>query len=130
MPEANIWPTKVVSPDGQLFSIPYRGAEAFAREHGIGACGLAALIRGDLEHHKGWTLADVAPPPSQYIVSPEGVKIKIPHYGVAKFARQYGLHPCAVVLVIKGKQKEHRGWTQHKEPETHEQGISISNQPD
>jgi hypothetical protein len=53
---------------------------------------------------------EMAPPFK--VVSPDGVVYE--DQGYTKFARQHGLHACSFANMVKGKFKQHKGWTLYK----------------
>lgn len=46
----------VLIKDNKEYQIPYRGARAFALQHGLSAGNLSALLNGKKTHYKGWTV--------------------------------------------------------------------------
>lgn len=47
----------VKSPEGKIYSIPFRGTKPFATEHGLHPSDFAKLLRGKVNQCKGWTRA-------------------------------------------------------------------------
>lgn len=47
----------VKSPEGKIYSIPFRGTKPFAIEHGLHPSDFARLLRGKIKQCKGWTRA-------------------------------------------------------------------------
>lgn len=108
----------IKSPTGEIIHV--KGMRQFARDHNLDHSQMRRLLNGEHQEVKGWTLPHVQLPLSQYLVSPSGDRIEIPRNGIKSFSRQYGLNPSMVGRVLRGIQQQYKGWTQYKEPETHE----------
>jgi group I intron endonuclease len=106
----------VISPDG----VVYQGiinASVFALEHGLRGNLLRMVLRGEREHTEGWTgwiegqESKVKPMfPKYTFVDPSGVIYANIIYP-GRCARQHKLTVSAVWRVLRGENKQHKGWT-------------------
>jgi group I intron endonuclease len=106
----------IISPDGAIFTDIINMSD-FARQHGLRSNLLRMVLRGEREHTEGWTgWIDGQEPltkpafPKYTFVSPDGeIHANIIYPG--RFARQHNLTISAVWRVLRGENKQHKGWT-------------------
>ena len=118
---------KVVSPEGKV----YEGIQCkpFAEEHNLDPVCFTAMVRGDINHHNGWTVYGFKPPEGKKQRSNGGyfpTRIKNSkqflfkmidpqgniHEGFnqREFAEKHGLNYKKVNAVLKGNRNHTGGW--------------------
>tara|TARA_B100001996_G_C18580605_1_gene562087 strand:- start:44 stop:1045 length:1002 start_codon:yes stop_codon:yes gene_type:complete len=118
---------KVVSPDGKV----YEGIQCkpFAEKHNLDPTCFTAMVRGDINHHNGWTVYGFKPPEGKKQRSNGGyfpTRIKNSkqflfkmidpqgniHEGFnqREFAEKHGLDYKKVNAVLKGRRNHTGGW--------------------
>lgn len=99
------------SPDGKIFKGDC--VVTFAKEHGLNYSHLKLVLRGELNHHKGWTNPNIITKSKWSkeftIKSPSGNIIE--GKSIGKLCEEYNLKYSAISEVIGGKRKSHKGWT-------------------
>lgn len=102
---------------------PITNLEKFARENGLNAKALNRVFHGRTRSYKGWTHEITASKPFNErkgklykgFVNPQGKSAVIEN--LAKFCRENNLDQATMWRVIKGKEKQHKGWTYQSEKE-------------
>lgn len=100
---------KVVSPDGKIFKVT--NLTDFSKEHNLDRSSLWCLLNRRCSTHKNWHLegTDIKSPGS--LLSPDKEVFVIPFRGIRSFCRDHDLGQSEVTKLLKGKVKQHKGWT-------------------
>ncbi|HMQ30272.1 MAG TPA: GIY-YIG nuclease family protein [Chloroflexaceae bacterium] len=85
----------------------------FCRKHGLDATHMAAVLKGRICSHKGWTHRDGRKPQDEKtyygFVNPEGHRVTITN--LSAFCEKNGLSKVRMFNLISGVRKRHKGWT-------------------
>jgi predicted GIY-YIG superfamily endonuclease len=101
----------ILNPLGEEVVIPYLGTKQFARQHGLTANSLSIMMRGEVDHYKGYTRLDLKDKMFVTLISPLGERFLCSTVRRNLFRARHGLK-CGVGLgnLIRGKTKSHLGW--------------------
>lgn len=82
----------------------------FAVAYGIDSSSFSKMLRGKLNHTRGWRLDSNPASPIPVLISPGGERVEVSPSNAA-FAREHELDNSSLGKVINGKIKAHKGWT-------------------
>lgn len=121
----------IVSPDGTIYSTEW--LSEFCRIHGLEYSGVRKLLSGKMKsgHYKGWyvegnkpdliILANSKQPADRVLRRNQGCKktvvLKGPDgaihiiTGLTEFAAKHSINYTSFYLLVRGKIKQHKGWT-------------------
>ncbi len=105
-----------IDPEGNPVG-PITNLQRFARERGLDASVLHAVWRGKKPSHHGWSHINSASKrhtPKRVttyegFINPDGERVTITN--LTKFCRDNALDQSTMWRVIKGKERQHKGWT-------------------
>jgi group I intron endonuclease len=97
---------QIVSPDGELME--FYGIQDFCQKYNLNPSSISILLSGKRKSNKGWTLPENEIT-KNILKSPTGDIVSITN--ITKFSKENNLTPSAIVAVLKGKRKHHKGWT-------------------
>jgi len=100
---------ELVSPCGDVYVV--QGLNKFSEEHGLSPRSLLDAVKGKTAHHMGWTgkVLRSLKPSAYELISPSG---KIYQFScIGAFAKEHGLNATSLGDLVKGKKKQHKGWT-------------------
>lgn len=110
----------IKSPSGEIYNSS--NVAEFSRNHNLNPSCLCNVINGKRKSHKGWTLPETKLYGYQMrnekiikefkILSPDGIIYS--GKNIKKFAKENGLNPANLSMMINGKYKSHKGWTLYK----------------
>lgn len=98
----------VISPEGERKLVEPTIHE-FAISHGIDSSSFSKMLRGKLNHTRGWRLEGNPAPPFPMLISPDGERVEVSPSNAA-FAARYGLDNSSVGKLVKGKIEAYKGW--------------------
>jgi len=108
-PHRNMRKFEILDPSGKL----WKGINIvqFARDHGLNQSSLSGLITGygNMKTYKGWRLPHTTLKVYK-VLSPEGKEFEILWRKQSIFCKQHNLKFSGFCALLKGRQKEHRGW--------------------
>ena len=113
----NAWPGKKISiklfnPDSVLIEEECTIKE-FSLKHNLNESMIRKLIKGTIKNYKQWRLDENEEQDNSYLIpdllSPTG-KVYSGYRNISKFAREHNLNRHALLRVLKGTRKAHRGW--------------------
>ncbi len=100
-------PFRLKSPTGEIHEGV--GIQAFARQQGLKAGDVKALVAGKAKSIKGWALPETTLPP-QVLEDPDGHQHVVPHMGLVPFCRARGLCANSIRKVRDGRAMAYKGW--------------------
>ena len=93
----------VISPEGERKLVEPTIHE-FAVAHGIDSSSFSKMLRGKLNHTRGWRLEGNPADPFPVLISPEGERVEVSPSNAA-FAARHGLDNSSIGKLVKGKMK-------------------------
>jgi hypothetical protein len=100
---------ELLAPNGLIYKVS--GLREFAREHGFHSSNLQQLLAGKLTTLKGWRLVDKPLPTYPSILSPTGKVYNIEYNKASSFAKEHGLSPGNLSMLLSKQKSSYKGWT-------------------
>ncbi len=99
----------LISPDGITYKV--KALRKFAREHGFHSSNLQQLLAGKLTTLHGWKRVDTKLPSYPKIKSPSGELYSIQYNKASSFAKEHGLSPGNLSMLLSRQKTSYKGWT-------------------
>ena len=111
-----------IDPNGKVHI--HRGVHEFCRNNNLDQGNIVSVLKGRRSHHKGWTAKYLDSDGTEFInvnVKPLNDRKKLVefidpngnvyvHRGISEFCRNNNLNDGAIISVLKGRNRHHKGW--------------------